>query len=131
MTSTPHELSRHRALADERRGRVVQELEQSPDGLDAAGLAQRLGLHVNTVRWHLGILADAGVAGSHPQARTTPGRPRILYHIAAGEQPRPRDLYRLLAQVLAGDGALDVLPTPVCFARLAPRPQPILSEEET
>lgn len=93
---------RHRALADERRARIVAELERSPEGLDATELGRRVGLHPNTVRWHLGILVDAGVAGSRPEARLAPGRPRILYHIAVDEEPRPRDDYRLLATVLAG-----------------------------
>jgi predicted ArsR family transcriptional regulator len=99
---TDHDRIRHRALADERRARIVVELEESPQGLDAAELGRRVGLHANTVRWHLGILADAGVVGSRPEPRETPGRPRILYHIAAGEDPRGRDEHRLLATILAG-----------------------------
>lgn len=42
MTTTAMDTSRHRALADERRARIVQELERSPEGLDAARLAPRL-----------------------------------------------------------------------------------------
>lgn len=42
------------------------------------------------------------MAGSRPQRRRGPGRPRILYHAAAGAEPRARDEYRLLATVLAG-----------------------------
>jgi predicted ArsR family transcriptional regulator len=92
----------HRALADERRRRIVEELRGEPSGLGVAALAQRLGLHPNTVRFHLGVLADAGLVGSHAALRTTPGRPRILYTLEAGGRAEGRDDYRLLATVLAG-----------------------------
>ena len=101
MSTHALDTARHRALADERRVQILAELERSPEGLDAAELGRRVGLHANTVRWHLGILVDAGVAGSSTEPRETPGRPRILYRIGAGAEPRGRDEYRLLATVLA------------------------------
>ena len=94
--------SRHRALADLRRARIVDELRGSEAGLDAAELSSRLGLHPNTVRWHLGILADAGIVGSRPAARTTPGRPRILYSLEPEPAEHAADEHRLLATVLTG-----------------------------
>lgn len=101
MSAQSLETARHRALADERRVRILAELASSPDGLDAAELGRRVGLHANTVRWHLGILVDAGVAESHPEPRETPGRPRILYRLGDGAEPVGRDEYRLLATILA------------------------------
>jgi predicted ArsR family transcriptional regulator len=101
MSTQSLETARHRALADERRVRILTELASSPDGLDAAELGRRVGLHANTVRWHLGILVDAGVAGSRPEPRETPGRPRILYRIGDGAEPVRHDEYRLLATILA------------------------------
>lgn len=95
-------VSRHRALADERRERIVEELRAADGGLDATDLAGRLGLHANTVRWHLGILADAGIVVSSPAARTTPGRPRILYSLAPEPAEHGTDEHRLLATVLTG-----------------------------
>lgn len=94
--------SRHRALADARRARIVEELRGSSEGLDATELAGRLGLHANTVRWHLGILADAGIVGSHPAPRATPGRPRILYSLRPEPADHASDEHRLLATVLTG-----------------------------
>jgi predicted ArsR family transcriptional regulator len=92
----------HRALADERRSRIVEELQQRPDGLDAHELAMRLDLHPNTIRWHLGILADAGIVTSHAGERTTPGRPRIVYTIRADADVGEPEHYRLLSTILTG-----------------------------
>ena len=94
--------SRHRALADERRERIVEELRTAETGLDALELARRLGLHANTIRWHLGILAEAGIVRSQAAARTTPGRPRILYSLEPEPTEHAADEHRLLATVLTG-----------------------------
>lgn len=94
--------SRHRALADERRERIVAELRTVEAGLDAAELGNRLGLHPNTVRWHLGILTDAGFVSSRPAPRTSPGRPRILYSLEPEPTEHAADEHRLLATVLTG-----------------------------
>src|SRR5262249_30620681 len=90
----------HRALADTRRARIVEELQASPDGLDAQELGRRLGLHPNTIRWHLGVLAEAGLVDSHPAERTKPGRPRIVF--TTRHDRGERGHYRLLATVLTG-----------------------------
>lgn len=97
----------HRALADPRRRRLVDELRASPEGLDARELAGLLQLHANTVRWHLGVLADAGVVRSSPAPNGRPGRPRIVYRLSAGAGAPGRDEYRLLATILAGAIAED------------------------
>lgn len=92
----------HRALADERRARIAAELDAAPDGLDVQQLAERLELHANTIRWHLGILADAGIVSSRAAERSAPGRPRILYALRPGAPEVGRDEYRLLATILTG-----------------------------
>ena len=91
-----------RALADDHRIVIVGELRGAPDGLDVRELAHRLDLHENTVRWHLGILGDAGIVGSEPAARTTPGRPRVLYSLTREGAGRAADEHRLLATIFAG-----------------------------
>jgi predicted ArsR family transcriptional regulator len=92
-----------RALADEHRVRIVEELRAAPDGLGVQELGRRLGLHENTVRWHLGILDDAGFLDSHPAADGRPGRPRMLYVLRPGMgQHEGRDEHRLLATILTG-----------------------------
>lgn len=92
-------LRRHRALADPSRARILAELADVGP-LNARELADRVGLHVNTVRVHLNALADAGLVESEtlpPQGR---GRPRVAYRAsaAAGEEGRRR--YQLLAEIL-------------------------------
>jgi predicted ArsR family transcriptional regulator len=94
--------STHRALADERRVQIVEALERDRDGLDVQQLARLLGLHQNTVRWHLGILGDAGLVVSAASERSAPGRPRILYRLAPAAGGAGGDEYRLLATILTG-----------------------------
>jgi len=91
----------HRALAEVHRARIVDELERAADGLDVAELAQRLHLHPNTVRWHLGVLDRAGVVSSHPQPTGKPGRPRVLHSLREEAGAQARESYRMLAAILA------------------------------
>lgn len=102
MGADEREITVHRALADERRTRIVEELEAAADGLDVQQLSERLGVHQNTVRWHLGILADAAVVASRTAERSTPGRPRTLYTLRPLATHGARDEYRLLATILTG-----------------------------
>jgi predicted ArsR family transcriptional regulator len=92
----------HRALGDERRVRIVDELRSARSGLDASELGKRVGLHANTVRFHLGVLADAGVVSSRAAERQTPGRPRVLYTLSDRAARDGSEEYRLLATILAG-----------------------------
>ena len=92
----------HRALADDSRARIVDELRGERDGLDAHELARRLGLHANTVRWHLGVLADAGLVSARRAERVTPGRPRTIYTLSPDAASTGKDEFRLLASVLTG-----------------------------
>jgi len=126
--------ARHRALADERRARVVDELRTEPGGVDVHELAERLGLHPNTVRWHLGVLSDAGLVVSAPAARSAPGRPRILYSLSPDGQSAASggDDHKLLAMILTGvvaseeDGAARAREAGRAWGRyLVSRPSPL------
>jgi predicted ArsR family transcriptional regulator len=92
----------HRALSDPSRVRILEVLQETEAPLDARELGTRVGLHLNTVRSHLRVLAEAGLVSTSGEKRTRPGRPRVLYE-AAAEPPDERVLasYRLLAQILA------------------------------
>lgn len=91
----------HRALAGASRVRVLEHLRASAVALTAADIAQQVGLHANTVRLHLDQLADAGLVTRAVEARTTPGRPRVLF-AAVVPEAEPSDGYRELAGLLAG-----------------------------
>jgi predicted ArsR family transcriptional regulator len=101
--------NRHRALADPSRERVLAALVEARKPLDAAELARRVGLHANTVRFHLGRLAEAGLVASTLEARSRPGRPHVLYEPTA-EAGEPAEDYRFLARMLAT--ALEAGPDP-------------------
>jgi predicted ArsR family transcriptional regulator len=89
-----------RVLADERRVRLVAELRDAGDGVDVHELARRLDVHPNTVRWHLGVLADAGLVASRPAGTRGPGRPRILYRLRPDAPTAAGDEHRVLATIL-------------------------------
>jgi predicted ArsR family transcriptional regulator len=120
-------------LTDERRSRLVSELRSASDGLDAHELARRVGLHPNTVRWHLGVLQDAGAVSSEPAPRASRGRPRIVYRLRAEAAGGTRDEYRLLATILtgtlarSGDGATAAERSGRAWGRyLVKRPLPLV-----
>jgi predicted ArsR family transcriptional regulator len=62
-------------------------------------VAQRMGLHPNTARFHLEGLVEAGLAVRATEDRRTPGRPRIGYR-AVADGPAGGRRYRLLAEML-------------------------------
>ena len=88
---------RYRALADPSRARILAELAEGP--LDTRELARRVGLHVNTVRVHLGALADAGLVDAATAPSRGRGRPRLVYS-STGAEPDDGRRYRLLAEML-------------------------------
>ncbi|MGH4024661.1 MAG: helix-turn-helix transcriptional regulator [Pseudonocardiaceae bacterium] len=71
--------------------------------LDVPELAARSGLHPNTVRFHLKVLVDAGLAGCRPDPRGGSGRPRLVFTATTpGPVSRHPHGYHLLAEILAG-----------------------------
>lgn len=82
--------------------RILQLLRESPGGLGVQELAEHVGLHTNTVRFHLDRMVTEELVLRHVEGRTDPGRPRLVFTAAPGPnaQAEQRD-YRLLAEVLA------------------------------
>lgn len=71
--------------------------------LDVPELAARSGLHPNTVRFHLKVLLDAGLAGCRPAPRGGSGRPRLVFTATTpGSVDQHPHGYHLLAEILAG-----------------------------
>jgi len=89
----------HAALASPRRRQVLDALLASPEPLDAAAVAARLGLHITTARFHLDQLAAAGLAHRRQGVEPRRGRPRMLY--APTGAPRDEDARGQLIDVLA------------------------------
>ena len=102
QAATEQGVTFHRALSDPSRLRILELLQQAEAPVDARELATRVGLHLNTIRSHLRLLAEAGLVSQRREQRTRPGRPRLLYE-ATTEPLDERALtsYRLLAQILA------------------------------
>src|SRR4051812_26198526 len=73
-----------KALGDETRFSMYQELASSTTALTATELAERLGLHANTVRLHLERLREAGLVDVEPVHRGPVGRPQHVSPLAAG-----------------------------------------------
>jgi predicted ArsR family transcriptional regulator len=97
----------HRALAEPSRVRLLGLLEASAAPLASENLAAATGLHPNTVRAHLDVLVDAGLASSTLETRSRPGRPRRLF-AALPRDERLEHEHAQLATALAG--SLDPLP---------------------
>lgn len=93
----------HGALASASRVRILDLLRGSATALDVQQIADQSDLHPNTVRFHLRILADAGLTWCRSDPRRgASGRPRLLYTAAAdqsGTLHQPG--YQLLADILA------------------------------
>jgi len=87
------------AAASPARGRLLELLRSSAERLDVYQLAARTGLHITTVRFHLGVLVDADLVTVDRQQRTSPGRPRMFY----GPVDRPPSGYHAVAAVLAAN----------------------------
>ena len=78
----------------------VLDILRAADGpLGVREVAQRMGLHPNTARFHLEALTEAGLTVRETEERETPGRPRIGYR-AVADGPAGRRRYRLLAEML-------------------------------
>jgi predicted ArsR family transcriptional regulator len=93
----------YKALGDDTRFTVYQELARSPSPLSATTLADRLGLHPNTIRPHLDRMRDAGLVEVETIHRGTVGRPQFQYSLSPGAPGLGLDppAHTLLAGLLA------------------------------
>jgi predicted ArsR family transcriptional regulator len=60
----------------------------------------QVGLHHNTVRSHLELLVQAGLATRRAEERSVPGRPRVVFEAMKDEAALEPSRYELLAKIL-------------------------------
>ncbi len=95
----------HAALASPVRRQLLKTLRNAASALDAHELAEEVGLHLTTVRFHLEMLRRAGLLERRSQPSAGAGRPRTVYtpahQVAAEGDVGYQGLARLLAAHLS------------------------------
>ncbi|MFJ3302107.1 helix-turn-helix transcriptional regulator [Streptomyces sp. NPDC086549] len=83
---------------------VLSAVRQAGKPLTVQHIAAELGLHANTVRFHLTRLVQARLMQEEQTGPSGPGRPRMVYSAvpAAPETEQSKDGYQFLAEILAG-----------------------------
>lgn len=84
-----------------RRREVLRLLRKSPDPMSIAAIAEVLGVHPNTVRFHLDTLVGDGQVEHVELDRKGPGRPPLMFQAVRQMDRGGTRHYRLLAEVLA------------------------------
>jgi len=83
------------------RSQVLSALRAADGASSVTDIAQCVGLHPNTARFHLDGLVEQGLAQRETEQREVPGRPRALYRPTADTSQTGRRSYRLLAEILS------------------------------
>jgi predicted ArsR family transcriptional regulator len=84
-----------------RRENVLAALRGATSPMTIAAIADQLGVHPNTVRFHLDTLVGDGRVERVEPDRRRPGRPPLLYRAVRGMDPGGPRRYRVLAEILA------------------------------
>lgn len=90
------------AALGQSRTRVLATLQNAGGALGVSAIAEQVGLHANTARFHLDALVDAGLVDRTVEGREQPGRPRVLYAARPDSAHAGQRNYRFLAEILAG-----------------------------
>jgi predicted ArsR family transcriptional regulator len=90
--ATPRSATRHDVLAA---------LRDAPGPTSIAQLAEELGIHVNTVRFHLVRLVEIGQVEQVEPERSGPGRPASLFRAVVGMDTGGPRRFLMLAEILA------------------------------
>ncbi|MDT0203452.1 helix-turn-helix domain-containing protein [Nocardioides sp. AE5] len=84
-----------------RRGEVITHLRSLDLPATITEVADALGIHANTARFHLERLVASGQAQRSIAEDHGPGRPPLLFSATPGMDPTGPRQYRLLAEILA------------------------------
>jgi len=116
-----------------RRTRIIELLRDSSEPISVEAVAEQVGVHINTARFHLEALVDSGLATRETEVRAQPGRRRVLYTGTRTNQKHQRGrAYQLLASILTSaivahypDTSAEMYETGVEWGRyLTSRPAP-------
>ena len=84
----------------ERRRQVLDAIQRAAEPVGVSEIANRLGVHPNTVRFHLEALVSDGIIERVPDTPSGPGRPRAGYRALPGLARGGARRYRMLAEIL-------------------------------
>ncbi len=84
-----------------RRREVLRLLRASPDPMSILAIADELGVHPNTVRFHLDILVGDGQVEQVASGRKGRGRPPLMFQAVRQMDRGGTRHYRLLAEILS------------------------------
>jgi predicted ArsR family transcriptional regulator len=101
---------------------IVEALREAAEPLTVEELAEHTGLHANTARHHLDVLAAANLIERTAAAPSGRGRPKILYSVAPAALAPFSDLSEFLQRALDG-GNEDVVAVEAARRWLAAVPQ--------
>jgi predicted ArsR family transcriptional regulator len=85
----------------DRRAAVLATLKDAGGSMTIASIAEHLGVHPNTVRFHLEALVADGRAERVEPDQRRPGRPPLLFRAVRRMDPGGPRRYELLAEILA------------------------------
>lgn len=94
------------------RTRVLRVLREADAPLGAAEVADRLGVHTNSARFHLEALVGSGMVERAAEDRSARGRPKVLYAVSPrlpAEDGGWRELATILTQALTTPAASPAL----------------------
>lgn len=89
-------------MATDRRRQVHDTIRASTAPLTLAQVAESLGVHANTVRFHVDRLLEAGQLEAVGVEHEGPGRPPAYYRATRRMDPEGPRRYRVLAEILVG-----------------------------
>ena len=84
----------------ERRRQVLDTIQRAAEPVGVSEIANQLGVHPNTVRFHLEALEGDGIVERVPDTPSGPGRPRVGYRARPGLARGGARRYRVLAEIL-------------------------------
>ena len=116
----------------DRRQQVLDTIQRATEPLGVSEIADHLGVHPNTARFHLETLVGDGIIERVPDPPSGPGRPRVGYRARPGLARGGARRYRELADLLPAHlSATSDAPTAAATAagrtwgaQLIPRPAP-------